>query len=68
MNGAETSARDDERWKQAQASYVADHDDLDPDAAYRVRCAAAIRMYEIEREYKPSLRPATEVLSEIQTL
>lgn len=67
MNGAEMCARDDERWRQAQASYVADYDDLSAEVAYRKRCASAIRMYEIEREYKPSLRPATEVLADIRT-
>lgn len=41
-------ARDDERWQQAQADYIAEHSDLDSDERFRVRLAAAARMYEIE--------------------
>lgn len=57
-------ARSDPRWQEAQAAYIADYPDLDPDEAMGKRIAAAVAMYEIEREYKPTLRPAVEVLAD----
>lgn len=41
-------ARNDPRWQEAQAAYVAEYPDLDPDEAFRRRIAAATRMHEIE--------------------
>ena len=44
------TARDDERWKQAQADYIAEHPDLTPDERFIARIDAARRMHEIERD------------------
>jgi hypothetical protein len=59
-------ARDDERWKQAQADYIAEYPELDPDAAMWRRIAAAKRMHEIEREYDPTLTPTEELIARME--
>lgn len=43
------SARDDQRWQDARAEYVAEYDA--PEEAYRKRIEAACQMREIEREH-----------------
>jgi hypothetical protein len=55
-------ARDDQRWKNAQADYVAEYEGLEPDEAFWRRIGAATRMHGIEREYDPSLTPTEQLL------
>lgn len=43
------SARDDQRWQDANSAYVAEYDD--PDEAYQKRIEAACRMRDVEREH-----------------
>ncbi|MFC5744762.1 hypothetical protein [Actinomadura rugatobispora] len=51
-------ARQDQRWQDAQAAYVAEYEDVDPDVAFVERVKAATRMRVIEREYENDGRPA----------
>jgi hypothetical protein len=58
-------AQDRDDWQGARAAFIAAFEDEDPDVAYIRRCTAALRMYEIEREYRPDLPPAADVLARI---